>query len=79
VSQDNAPKLPDLLTGAEQIAAELGWRPSQVYKAVRARAGWPIWREGKLLHSSRAALATHIAKRAEESVQRQAAEREKKS
>ena len=60
----------DLLTGANAIAAYLGWNRRSVYNVVEKCHGWPIWVEGGVYYASREILRKHIAKRAEEAMNR---------
>lgn len=61
----------DLLTGAQAIADELGWKNRRkVYHQVEAETGWPIWAEGGIIYSSRSMLNQYIAKRAQEAMNR---------
>lgn len=54
----------DLLEGADEIAAELGWNRRKVYHVIeKKRGGWPIWKDGSQIYSSRSALKNYIANR----------------
>ncbi|HLG85568.1 MAG TPA: hypothetical protein VKZ79_00040 [Alphaproteobacteria bacterium] len=60
----------DLLEGADAIASELGWPRRRVYYTIESGSGWPIWREGGVITSTRSALKNHLAARAKEAVDR---------
>jgi hypothetical protein len=61
----------DLLTGAQAIADELGWKNRRkVYDQVERGTGWPIWVEGGIIYSSRSALRRFIEIRAQEAMNR---------
>ena len=60
----------DLLEGSDAIASELGWPRRRVYCTIESGSGWPIWREGGVINSTRSALKNHLAARAEEAMDR---------
>lgn len=65
---ESTPVANDLLEGAEAIAAELGWSRRRVYYAVEQGSGWPIWREGGVITSTRSALRSYLFARAQEAM-----------